>query len=401
MLFENASQFQKAKQVLLENDRDIDKTARILKKSPMFSEISEGELICQLAELNEGLGDTIMNFLSGAFGGDVSKLKTVLTQMKEQELKYNREEYQIYDEFYNLLQDQKALDKDRENPNYQSLSRDIQQGRNALNLRFKELTKTHNEILSAFEQRVRDLTKDSNRKKKYFNAQRAVDVEETRSDRYEKTKAITARSVNRTKDLEDFFSVNLDDLKKESEEAKRKAEYEVEKLKRTTTTGSDPRVEDDPEQEFRKRFDLIKSTEAITARSVNRTKDLEDFFSVNLDDLKKESEEAKRKAEYEVEKLKRTTTTGSDPRVEDDPEQEFRKRFDLIKSTEAKYLTRRKAIFDLETEIYNIMMKNNSTITKENPHGDLGEENRSKLYDLYNEIEKYLEELGEKEKVKS
>jgi hypothetical protein len=47
------------------------------------------------------------------------------------------------------------------------------------------------------------------------------------------------------------------------------------------------------------------------------------------------------------------------------------------------------------------MMKNNSTITKENPHGDLGEENRSKLYDLYNEIEKYLEELGEKEKVKS
>jgi hypothetical protein len=328
MLFENASQFQKAKQVLLENDRDIDKTARILKKSPMFSEISEGELICQLVELNEGLGDTIMNFLSGAFGGDVSKLKTVLTQMKEQELKYNREEYQIYDEFYNLLQDQKALDKDRENPNYQSLSRDIQQGRNALNLRFKELTKTHNEILSAFEQRVRDLTKDSNRKKKYFNAQRAVDVEETRSDRYEKTKAITARSVNRTKDLEDFFSVNLDDLKKESEEAKRKAEYEVEKLKRTTTTGSDPRVEDDPEQEFRKRFDLIKSTEA-------------------------------------------------------------------------KYLTRRKAIFDLETEIYNIMMKNNSTITKENPHGDLGEENRSKLYDLYNEIEKYLEELGEKEKVKS
>jgi len=102
-----------------------------------------------------------------------------------------------------------------------------------------------------------------------------------------------------------------------------------------------------------------------------------------------------------VEKLKRTTTTGSDPRVEDDPEKEYRKRFDLIKSTEAKYLTRRKAIFDLETEIYNIMMKNNSTITKENPHGDLGEENRSKLYDLYNEIEKYLEELGEKEKVKS
>lgn len=328
MLFENASQFQKAKQVLLENDRDINKTALILKKSPLFSEISEGELICQLSELNEGLGDTIMNFLSGAFGGDISKLKTVLTQMKEQELKYNREEYQIYDEFYNLLQDQKALDKDRENPNYQSLSRDIQQGRNALNLRFKELTKTHNEILSAYEQRVKDLTKDSNRKKKYFNAQRAVDVEETRTDRYEKTKSLTSRSVSRTKELEDFFNVKVDDLKRESEEAKRKAQYEVEKLKKTSTTGPDPREDENPEPEFRKRFDLIKSTDA-------------------------------------------------------------------------KYLTRRKAIFDLETDIYNLMMKNNSTITKENPHGDLGEENRSKLYDLYNEIEKYLEDLEKKEKIKS
>jgi len=328
MLFENASQFQKAKQVLLENDRDINKTARILKKSPLFNEISEGELICQLAELNEGLGDTIMNFLSGAFGGDISKLKTVLTQMKEQELKYNREEYQIYDEFYGLIQDQKALDKDKENPNYQSLSRDLQQGRNALNLRFKELTKTHNEIMNAFEERVRDLTKDSNRKKKYFNAQRAVDVEETRNDRYEKTKALTSRSVSRTKELEDFFNVKVDDLKKDSEEAKRKAQYEVEKLKKTETTGGDPRVEDNPEIEFRRKFDLIKSTDA-------------------------------------------------------------------------KYLTRRKAIFDLETEIYNAMMKNNSTITKENPHGDLGEESRSKIYNLYNEIEKYLEELADQEKSKA
>jgi hypothetical protein len=325
MLFENASQFQKAKQTLLDNNRDIDKTARILKKSPLFSNLSEGEIICQLTELNEGLGDSIMNFLSGAFGGDVSKLKTVLTQMKEQELKFNKEEYEIYNEFYNLLQDQKALDKDKENPNYQSLNRDLQQARNSLNVRMKELTKTHNEIFNALEEKVKDLTKDSTRKKKYFNAQRATDVLETRNDRYNKIKAITSKSSTRTQDLEDFFNVKVDDVKKESEEAKRKAEYEVEKLKKTSTEGPDPRSEDNPEKEYRKKFDLIKSTDA-------------------------------------------------------------------------KYLTRRKAIFDLETDIYNLMMKNNATATKENPHGDLGEENRSKLYNLYNEIEEYLEKIEKGEK---
>ncbi len=156
MLFENASQFQKAKQTLLDNNRDVNKTAYILKKSPLFDDLSEGEIISHLTELNEGLGDNIMNFLSSAFGGDISKLKTVLTQMKEQELKFNREEYQIWDEFYRLLEDQKALDKDKNNPNYQTLSRELQQSRNALNLRLKELTKTHNEIFNALEDKVRE-----------------------------------------------------------------------------------------------------------------------------------------------------------------------------------------------------------------------------------------------------
>jgi hypothetical protein len=249
MLFENASQFQKAKQTLLENDRDINKTARILKNSPLFIDLSEGELISQLTELNEGLGDTIMNFLSSAFGGDISKLKTVLTQMKEQELKYNREEYQIWDEFYRLLEDQKALDKDRNNPNYQSLNRELQQSRNSLNLRLKELTKTHNEIFNALEERVRDLTKDSARKKTYFNAQRANDILETRTDRYEKQKAITARSSSRSKELEDFFNVSLSDLEKERNEAERKAKEQEEKLRRQTTTSNEnPHDVEEPSQ---------------------------------------------------------------------------------------------------------------------------------------------------------
>ena len=299
MLFENVIQYQKAKQTLLDNNRDIDKTARILKNSQLFSNLSEGEIICQLAELNEGLGDTIMNFLSSSFGGDISKLKTVLTQMKEQELKFNREEYQIWNEFYRLMDDQKALDKDRENPHYQEMSRNMQQARNALNTRMKELTKTHNEIFDALEQRVRDLTKDSDRKKKYFNAQRATDVKETRSDRYDKVKSITAKSVNRAQDLEDFFNVRVSDLEKEREAARKKAEEELEKLRKTSTEAPEeetPRkkgvYEQEPEKGFYEELEGIKNTPGGYLTKRRHLEVLEDnIFKAIMNDDKKITQE--------------------------------------------------------------------------------------------------------------
>lgn len=330
MLFENASQYQKAKQTLLDNNRDVNKTVQILKKSPLFKDLSEGEIISQVAELNEGLGDTIMNFLSSAFGGDVSKIKTVLTQMKEQELKFNREEYEIYNEFYSLLQDQKALDKDKNNPDYQNLSRDIQQSRNALNTRMKELTKTHNEIFNALEEKIRDLVKDSNRKKKYFNAQRATDVLETKNDRYEKIKAVTAKSAARTQDLEDFFNVKVNDIEKDKNEAKNKAKEEVEKLSKTSTGSgeSSPRKEGVYDQE---------------------------------------------------------------------PEKGFHDKLEKIKNTPGGFYAKRRALMELESDIFKALMDNDATITPENPHGDLGEVARNNINKIYAELEKITKQL-EKEK---
>lgn len=230
MLFEKLSQYKEAKQTLLNNDRDIRKSASILKKSPSFNNLSEGEIVSGLAELNEGLGDRIANFVSGAFGGDVSKIKTVLTQMKEQELKFNREEYEIYEEFYRTIQDQKALERDKKNPNYQELKKDLDSARSSLNVRMKELNKSHYQIFNALEEKIKDLTKDSNRKKKYFNAQRASDVLETQNDRYDKIKAITAKSSGRTKELEDFFNLDIKDLEKERKEAEDKAKKEERNL---------------------------------------------------------------------------------------------------------------------------------------------------------------------------
>jgi hypothetical protein len=265
MLFENVNQFQAAKRTLLENDRNVNYTVEVLKNSQLFSSLSEGEIILAVTELNEGLGDRIMNFLSGAFGGDINSLKTVLTQMKEQELKYNREEFEIYNEFYALLQDQRALDRDKTNPDHQGLSNDIAQSKNGLNMRMRELNKAHGEIFDALETKVNDLVKDSNRKKKYFNAQRAIDVVETRNDRYDKQKAITAKSTRRSEELEDFFGVNVNKAKEDVDKAKAKAKQEVDALSKVSpvapgSTSSRDVFDNDPEKGFYENFQQISGS---------------------------------------------------------------------------------------------------------------------------------------------
>lgn len=296
MLFENINQYEKAKNALLENNRDINKTAAALKKSPLFKNTSDGEIISQLAELNEGLGDTLTNFISKNFGGDISKLKTVLAQMKEQELKFNKEEYEIYNEFYSLLQDQKALDRDKNNPDYQNLSKEIQQSRNALNVRMKELTKTHNNIFNSLEERVKDLVKDSNRKKKYFNAQRANDVLETQNDRYNKIKDLTAKSSARSKELEDFFGVNIDDVKKDVDKSRAKVKTEEEKLAAAELIdGGDSmilRFRNDPEKKFAESLMDIKKGADTNPDIEKDLQDFEKMISTEITSLRAKGEKS-------------------------------------------------------------------------------------------------------------
>ena len=223
MLFENLNQFEKAKRVFIETDGDIERTTSLLREMEEFQNMNDVDIRFAIIQLNESIGDRILNFLSSSFGGDVKELKTVLDQMKNQELKFNEEEFQIYDEFYDLLEKERQLRKDKSNPDYTSMMEDIKAKKNALNTRMKELTKTHDEIFGALEQKVKDLTGKSNRKKKYFNAQRANDVLLTKNERYDKIKAITQKSKEREKDLEDFFGVSKEDLRKDVQDAREDA----------------------------------------------------------------------------------------------------------------------------------------------------------------------------------
>ena len=284
MLFENIEQFKKAKNALIESSGDINLAYTKIKKSPEFSKLSEGDIISSLDELNEGLGEKILNYIGGAFGGDIADLKTVLTQMREQELKFNREELEIYNEFYSIFQDQKNLDKS--NPDYEGMSKELSQDRNSLNTRMKELTKAHGEIFNALEEKVKGLVKDSNRKKRYFNAQRATDVLETKNDRYEKIKAVTGRSSRRSTDLEQFFGISPEKAKMDAQKAEEKAKKSVGTLnqsKANTTSTIASKYTEEPEKTLGKRFeDIQNGTEKFYSKKKAIEKlhaDIEDIYS--------------------------------------------------------------------------------------------------------------------------
>jgi hypothetical protein len=307
MLFENIKQYDKAKKALIENEGNINLVFNILKKDQDFKTLSEGELRSSLSELNEGLGERIVNFVGGAFGGDISKIKTVLTQMKEQELKFNREENEIYNEFYRLLQDKKQLEKSKDNPNRESLSKDITTGMNALNTRMRELTKTQDEIFNALEEKVKSLVGDNNRKKRYFNAQRATDVLETKNDRYEKIKSITAKSAKRSQELENFFGVDVEGTKKEAEKAAAEAEKKVDTLTNSqtaptasTTSSGNKNVkisfDESPEKELFQKLEKIKNDPGGFYAKRKNMEDLEEEIldATNDDSFKNYSEEKKK-----------------------------------------------------------------------------------------------------------
>jgi hypothetical protein len=257
MLLENINQFKKIKS-LFEQDFGPSQVYSVVRKDPDFRNISNVELASAVDKVYEGFGEKILNTASKAFGGDISKIDTVLTQMKEQELKFNKEENEIYVEFYNLLEKQKDLQKQKDNPEYKNMMKEITQAMNSLNSRMDELTKSHDKIFNALEENVKSLTGKNNRKKKYFNAKRATDVLETQSDRYEKIKSLTKKSTERANSLEKFFGVRQEEIEKDVNDAEKKAKEAVSSI--TPSASDSANLTQDPEKGFFAKFELIKNS---------------------------------------------------------------------------------------------------------------------------------------------
>ena len=289
MLFENQKQFELAKRTLMNNEGDVITSIKELKESNEFKNMDNVKLSNAMYELNEGLADAILNFVGDKLGGDISKIKTVLTQMKDQELKFNSEELDIYESFYRVIQDQKALDKEHNNPSYDDLSKELKESRAGLNSRLKELTKTHNEIFDALESKIKDLVGDNKRKRKYFNAQRASDVLETKTDRYEKIKAITSKSSERSQELEDFFGVSTQQAQTQVNKAQQNARKQAKKIV-PKTTGNEPgssrdQYNTDPERDLGNRLFDIKEIIATNPTGVAAKRKLAKDLDTLIQDI--------------------------------------------------------------------------------------------------------------------
>jgi hypothetical protein len=289
MLFENQKQFELAKRTLMNNEGDVITSIKELKESNEFKNMDNVKLSNAMYELNEGLADAILNFVGDKLGGDISKIKTVLTQMKDQELKFNSEELDIYESFYRVIQDQKALDKEHNNPSYDDLSKELKESRAGLNSRLKELTKTHNEIFDALESKIKDLVGDNKRKRKYFNAQRASDVLETKTDRYEKIKAITSKSSERSQELEDFFGVSTQQAQTQVNKAQQNARKQAKKIV-PKTTGNEPgssrdQYNTDPERDLGNRLFDIKEIIATNPTGIAAKRKLAKDLDTLIQDI--------------------------------------------------------------------------------------------------------------------
>jgi hypothetical protein len=269
VIFDSFDKFEAAKQALILNKGNAQKAYEKIKEDGKLLESSDNSslVIDELQTINEGLKDTILNFVSDKIGGDIRKIKTSLDQMKEQELKFNKEEFDIYKEFHSLVKKQKALEKDRSNPDRDELIKSVSSAREALKMRLKKLTQSHDEIFNALEEKIKSLTKDNSRKKKYFNAQRASDVIVTSTDRYTKGKELAKLAKDDVDELEKFFGLNIDKMGGDIEKAREAARKSEEELKKAAEIVSG---ETDMIDFFTKKFNTIKTSKGSIESAVKK-----------------------------------------------------------------------------------------------------------------------------------
>ena len=262
MVFTNIEQFDIAKKTLIQNNKNIESSTAELKKNIIFEGIETEEIKESLLIINEGIKDNIINFISKKLGGDISKIKTILDQIKQIELKFNKEEIEIYSEFYRIIEDEKQLEKDKSHPSHKEFFRELEQSKSLLNKRLNELNKTTSEMLDSLEYKAKELIENNERKKKYFNLQRASDVLETRKDRYEKIKSLTAKNSKRSQNLEDFFGTKSQKLEKDIESSekdlKKYSKGFSEKYNKNTPGSVLNQYSVDPEMDFSNRLFYIK-----------------------------------------------------------------------------------------------------------------------------------------------
>ena len=180
-LLENFVFYSDCKEAIIESYGDVEIAKSKLKKSK-YGNIEDHVLEENLLSIKESLGDKILNFFSKRLGGDVRKLDKIIAAMKEEEIRFVKDEHESESKFYKLSSALAQLKRDRASQDEQNI---IILKLTNLQKFIKDLVKSHNSIMDDLEKQVDIITKKNNRKSDYYNLKRAQDSVDTKKMRAE------------------------------------------------------------------------------------------------------------------------------------------------------------------------------------------------------------------------
>jgi len=226
-LFENFQFYSACKEALIESYGDVELTKKKLKDSG-FNDMNDYDLEQNIISIKESLGGKILNFFSRIVGGDIDKLDTILSKIKDEETSFIKSENEAESKFYKLTAALAQLRKEGAS----QVERDVIIVKlNKTQKLIKDLISSHNSIMDDFEKQVDIITKKNKRKSEYYNLKRAEDSVETKKMRAELKKKLVAQEE------EDDYLRNIrsilgtpEDAERDLEKAKNKYEKERERL---------------------------------------------------------------------------------------------------------------------------------------------------------------------------
>jgi hypothetical protein len=216
MILENFNVYSECKDTLIESYGDIEIAKRkILSQHP---DLEEHIIEENLTVIKEGLGDKIINFFSKVVGGDIKKLNKILQDMKDEEIRFIKDEHDGESKFYKLSSALAQLRKDKSDKSEQDL---ILVKLNKVQKLIKDLVSSHNSIMDDLEKQVGIIIKDNKRKTEYYNLKRAEDSVETKKLRVDFKKKLVS-DEDSSEYLSDIQKIlgNPKDAEKDLEKAK-------------------------------------------------------------------------------------------------------------------------------------------------------------------------------------
>lgn len=315
-LLEKFDFYTDCKEAIIESYGDIDIAKSKLKKSK-YTNVEDHILEENLQSIKESLGDKIVNFLSKKLGGDIRKLDKIISSMKEEEVRFVKDEHESESKFYKLSSALARLKRDKASQEEQNI---IILKLNNLQKFIRDLVKSHNSIMDDLEKQVDIITKKNNRKADYYNLKRAQDSVETKKMRAEFKKKL----LDDVEENEYLSSIHkILGTPKQAEADLSKAKDQLEKEKENLGAGEDisknpgERVSNVLKTYHDEILACLQDVKDYSKDSFDKIKDLEKDKEMDQKDYQKLKSVFDKKVDKAEGVIQKAVTLVSDIKVED------------------------------------------------------------------------------------